>query len=137
MSEQTPPCDCPMAGYCERHKMDKSKGLYNLCKNDDEQRRKWDESIASGRSANGMTMPSLAQRALNFAKANLRFVSMGFKMRDEDEIKRIFDICATCPTGKWDAKDQVCTDCGCKVNKARRIFFNKMGQSSKAKKYSC
>lgn len=28
------PCDCPLAGYCERHQRMKTGRIYDLCKND-------------------------------------------------------------------------------------------------------
>ena len=129
---QVPPCDCPLAGYCDRHKMDKTEILHQVCQNDADQREAWDKQIKEGKSANGERMPSLIQRALSFARANIRFIRMGFEMRSEEEVERIYNICAQCPTGKWDASNKVCTDCGCKVQKARRLFFNKIAWKSEA-----
>lgn len=44
----SPPCSCPAAGCCERHRMQKSSHLHKLCVEREDYRRLWDRK-AEGR----------------------------------------------------------------------------------------
>jgi hypothetical protein len=37
-------CSCPLAGWCERHKLNKSDHLHKLCQTRDDYRLAWDEN---------------------------------------------------------------------------------------------
>lgn len=41
-----PPCECPLAGYCERHKKTKGPSMHRLCQTRDDYRAKWDRDVA-------------------------------------------------------------------------------------------
>lgn len=39
---ESKPCECPLAGYCERHKITKNATLHKLCQTSDAYRKAWD-----------------------------------------------------------------------------------------------
>lgn len=39
------PCDCPLAGYCDRHQRIKGTALHALCQTREDYRRKWDQEV--------------------------------------------------------------------------------------------
>lgn len=43
------PCSCAMAGFCERHHLNKSRSHWLLCQNDEEQRAFWDKTTEARR----------------------------------------------------------------------------------------
>lgn len=42
------PCECPAAGYCERHGVHKTPTWHRLCQSDDRYRRAWDSGRGPG-----------------------------------------------------------------------------------------
>lgn len=44
----TKPCDCPLAGYCERHEIYKTATWQRLCSTRDDYRRAWDSGRGPG-----------------------------------------------------------------------------------------
>lgn len=43
-------CTCPLAGFCERHKVNKSDHWYKLCKTNDEYFQAWENGIGPGQT---------------------------------------------------------------------------------------
>jgi hypothetical protein len=44
-------CDCPLSGYCERHKVNKTPHLLKLCRTDERYYRAWEEGRGIGQRA--------------------------------------------------------------------------------------
>jgi hypothetical protein len=44
------PCECPMAGWCERHKVAKGKTWHGLCRTSESYRKAWDEGRGPGQT---------------------------------------------------------------------------------------
>lgn len=137
----TTPCECPQAGWCERHHCLKHPALFLLCRRQTEYYQAWEEGrgpclpapgtelpaveatecdaepAASTDAANG---PGLLQRAWNLGKAVTRHVADGGKQVDDSTFEARLAICRECPS--CDTARMVCRDpnCGCFLNiKAR------------------
>ena len=109
----TPKCECPLAGWCERHKMDKVGRLFELCKDDgpkgESYRQLWDDL------ANGVKRPepSILGKIANFTVALVQHALAGFPTVCDETFKTRIGLCETCDfrkPGTWD-----CTDCGCNL----------------------
>jgi len=50
----SPPCDCPIAGFCERHKVNKGEHWRKLCQTDDKYRQAWDDNKGPGQLVPGI-----------------------------------------------------------------------------------
>ena len=63
--------------------------------------------------------PSLLSRAVRFTKAMANWGSSGFKLRSQEEVERIMDICQVCPsyTGENTPFRIGCKRCGCSAKK--------------------
>lgn len=48
LSETPKPCDCPIAGFCERHGINKPPAWHRLCQKRDEYREAWDAGVGPG-----------------------------------------------------------------------------------------
>lgn len=41
----TKPCECPVAGFCQRHNREKSRRAHELCQTRDDYRALWDQQL--------------------------------------------------------------------------------------------
>ena len=55
-------CNCPMAGYCERHKVSKTPHLFNLCRTNDRYYDAWEEGRGIGQKASKREKEFLRER---------------------------------------------------------------------------
>ena len=60
--------------------------------------------------------PSMAQKAVNFAKASARHVSSGLKSVSEETKNIRLAICNTCPHKVGEENNPTCNKCGCFLN---------------------
>lgn len=125
--EKCPPCECPEAGWCARHKQQKTEMTHRLCQNDAEQRATWDYITVTGRSPHGV-QPSAARRVMNFGLAAIRHFFSGQGTRTDDEIERILEICNACPSGLFNGSYCESLKCGCFLNKKKH--FSKIAWAS-------
>ena len=42
---ESPPCECPVAGFCKRHNVMKNATLHKLCQNNEDYREAWDKGM--------------------------------------------------------------------------------------------
>lgn len=42
---ESPPCECPVAGFCKRHNVMKNATLHKLCQNNEDYREAWDKGV--------------------------------------------------------------------------------------------
>ena len=134
-----PLCECPVAGYCKRHKMTKSQTEHALCHGDRGQSG-WKYFVAwesgamgatrpsnadtnpppfeavAGQPVTGcascggpVTRPSVVQRIASAAEAAIRFVGDGMQTTTSKEQATRLSICGTCPLNQ----NGTCLGCGC------------------------
>ncbi len=127
VSDTPPPCSCPIAGYCERHKMRKTAVNHRICQTNDRQRATWDYIAATGKSPHG-ERPSIVRAAYNFSLATIKHVASGGAMVPDDEINRRLDICQACPSGRFDGSICNHLNCGCSIQSQR--FLSKLAWAS-------
>lgn len=106
-----PPCECPQPGYCERHKMNKTAHLFNLCQNRADYRELWDGRASGDKMAVAWkTKLKSAMTALsNFV------VSGGVTMMDDDKQARLAVCNEPCAFLGSALGQKTCTACGCFV----------------------
>lgn len=130
--KEVEPCSCPIRdfkGYCPRHQIEKDNVLHSVCQNDADTRAMWDQQVAEKQDVNGNpNPPGLLRKAINFAKANAKWVSSGMQVRSEERIKEIFAICNQCEF----FMNGHCAheDCGCPVSDNGDTMRNKIVYSS-------
>lgn len=102
------PCQCELAGYCERHGFIKTPHTHRLCQTRDDYRSKWDwqRSVQQRIPA----APTITSKIATASKAFIEWMSSGMRMRPKDQADFIYDkVCSTCDqfdNGK-------CKACGC------------------------
>jgi len=137
MSQKITPCECPMAGYCERHGIEKSSHLHKLCSQHLGYFKMWEECRGPKQNPNdckkqsntnlsGFTpessveteikesdpqLPSTMQMARNFIKSASDHIKNGMKSADEDIIKKRLEICESCDFKIRESNR--CGKCGC------------------------
>lgn len=124
-------CECPLAGYCNRHGVNKSAHLHKLCQNNERYFKMWEECKGPGQynvdcnnpaplpatpaishpPASPPKLPSIIQQAKNLASATVAHVANGMKTSGREEKERRLSICQTCPY--LIAESMRCGKCGC------------------------
>ena len=56
-------CTCPLAGYCDRHGIDKSEHWHHLCQTKPNYRAAWDEGYGPGQSRKPLTAEQIERKA--------------------------------------------------------------------------
>lgn len=135
-------CECPVAGYCQRHKMQKDETMHALCSGQRGQAgwkyfAAWEAgklgatapanantnppvfehgatAIVQGCSGCGgpVARPSIVERATNAMSAAMRFVGDGLQTATPEEQSDRRMICAECPLNNAGQ----CDGCGCFLN---------------------
>lgn len=123
------PCSCPIAGYCERHKMRKTPTLHNVCKSNDRQRAVWDYIAETGNSPNG-ERPSPLRAAYNFSLAAIKHAADGGRLATDEAIHRRLETCHTCPSMRFNGKICEHLNCGCSIQEKK--FLSKLAWASEA-----
>lgn len=69
-------CTCPIAGYCARHRVDKTEHWHKLCQTRDDYRAAWDAGRGPGQSRKPLTPEKMArlERSKAAAAADRRFI---------------------------------------------------------------
>lgn len=120
------PCECPLAGYCQRHGIEKSAHLHKLCQNHIGYYNLWEECRGPKQNPNDcnknqstptkkiveeqQSLPSTTQMATNFVKSAIKHLQNGMKHVDAEKQKERLDICAACP---FIVENSRCGKCGC------------------------
>jgi hypothetical protein len=69
--------------------------------------------------------PTLKRRIVSYAKAVGRWAGAGRPVRDEGEVRRIFErLCR--PRERFDGRRGTCKVCGCRVRKSGSALVNKI-----------
>jgi len=55
-------CTCPLAGYCDRHGIDKSEHWHQLCQTRDNYRAAWDEGRGPGQPRKPLTAAQIERQ---------------------------------------------------------------------------
>lgn len=140
--EKSTPCECPMAGYCQRHGVEKSTHLHKLCKNHIGYFSMWEECRGPKQNPNDCTrpstviqnsinisediknspnaqpstqLPSNTEMAKNFLKAAASHVANGMRNASEEKIQERLAICDACEFKIRESNR--CGKCGCFLGK--------------------
>lgn len=136
MSEKITPCECPMAGFCNRHGVQKSAHLHKLCKGHIGYFTMWEECRGPNQNPNDCVkqsenrgsyfkpedivqeqpkknpqLPSTMQMAKNFVKSAAKHAQSGFAQVDSDMQKQRLQICNDCEFIVQNKSR--CGKCGC------------------------
>jgi hypothetical protein len=135
MNTKSTPCECPAAGYCKRHGIEKSTHLHKLCQNHIGYFSMWEECRGPKQNPNDCTkqsniqttnfvpettvanvdekveLPSTMQMAKNFMQSAADHIRNGMKNASDDEIARRLDICDACEFKIRESNR--CGKCGC------------------------
>lgn len=126
--EKKTDCECPLAGYCNRHKVEKSNHLHKLCQNHTGYFEMWEACQGPGQQNvdcdkapevttpsqapdPNHTLPSKIQMAKNYASALSAHARSGFQHATTEEQKARLEICKSCEFYILD-QDR-CAKCGC------------------------
>ncbi len=136
MTENIPktPCECPLVGYCNRHKVNKTSHLHKLCQNHMGYFKMWEECRGPGQegvdcnklsatvavetpkeiqeiSAEQKKMPGLFTQIKNAASAAVKHIATGGGRVDPSIQENRLSICYACPL--YNKESGQCMDCGC------------------------
>jgi hypothetical protein len=111
-SPEPAPCQCVVAGWCERHKRLTTPGQVESCQTNPAYRAIQDR-VAAGKPET--KPPPLLQRAWNLAVALTEFVADGFKTVSPEQYAERIRTCDNCPGGY--RSGPICTHakCGCVI----------------------
>ena len=131
MSESKTGCECPLAGFCNRHNMQKTPHMHKLCQNHQGYFDKWEKCQGPGQDQSQCSkektettvevkpqeikkpveLPSIVQQAKNFAVAATNHAKNGFKSASEEVQNERLSICGGCEY--YIAEQHRCGKCGC------------------------
>jgi len=125
-------CECPLAGFCKRHDMNKTPHYHKLCQNQEVYFKQWEECKGPGqdrvecmqnKQENGEKteeapskperpqLPSMATQAKNFAGSLFKHALTGFGKVDETTYNERLNTCVDC---EFYIPDMArCSKCGC------------------------
>jgi hypothetical protein len=126
--DKVTPCECPVAGYCKRHGVEKSAHLYKLCQshigyfnmweecrgpkqNPNDCKKNTEQNATSSEVKEEVKLPTTIQMAKNFMKSAADHVKNGMKHVGEEKQKERLAICAECPYAIENISR--CGKCGC------------------------
>ncbi len=114
------PCECPLAGFCQRHGVEKSSHLHKLCQNHIGYYNLWEQCRGPKQNPSDCTkasipekveLPSTMEMAKNLAVSTAKHVANGMQNITPEKQKERLDICSTCPFLVEDGSR--CAKCGC------------------------
>lgn len=115
-------CQCAGAGYCPRHRCEKTPEWHRLCWTRADYFQLWEHGSGPGQYSDEPiapptpSEPGLIRKAWNLAAATAAFIADGMQTVDEVEFARRLAICDTCDQ----RQENRCRACGCNLDlKAR------------------
>lgn len=121
MEQKKTQCECPLAGFCNRHGVEKNSHLHKLCQTNDRYFQMWEncrgpKQIPSkcGSKENAYEepkLPSIVQQATNLAKSTAVHIATGAGKVSQEEFDRRLSICGNCEF--LVAEKNRCGKCGC------------------------
>lgn len=136
MTTNTTPCECPMAGFCERHGVQKSAHLHKLCQNHMGYFTMWEDCRGPNQNPQNCKkratesnetnfvapiqvndqesetkLPSTFQMAKNFIGSAADHLANGMKNVKPNQQAERLAICDACPYAVENKSR--CSKCGC------------------------
>jgi hypothetical protein len=108
------PCECPLSGYCNRHKVTKNDTEHRLCSTEQKYFDMWERKVNSQNVNDKPEVkkePGLIKKAGNFIKAVSEHVGSGLEEASDEIKEKRASICDTCPL--LDRENYRCNKCGC------------------------
>jgi hypothetical protein len=115
-------CECPLAGWCERHQINKSNNWHRLCQTHQGYRQAWDEGRGPGQPVASSARNERRWRVIEKVRRNQRLRGWVAWFRHEDDagvgdtLARVIKL-----AGKRSIKRELCCmqrACGCKAEDA-------------------
>ena len=140
MNNKTP-CECPLAGYCNRHEVNKNAHLHKLCQTNIKYFNLWEkckgplqsfvncitgkkkkeeaqsqtlEESTPPQQKEDKPLPSMMTQAKNLASATAAHVKDGLNVVSDDQYLERLKICEGC---EYMRTDRRCAKCGCFLDK--------------------
>lgn len=146
VQKESPPCECPAAGFCRRFGRNMIVAQHQACQTNSGGYRDHHTAIAEGRPSPVTgnppppppPPPALWRKAANFASAVLAQAPLIAKalltgdeaqaFRSPEEIEEIAEICRGCSL----FNGEVCThkNCGCQISADRNVWLSKLAWRS-------
>jgi hypothetical protein len=127
-------CECPLAGICNRHAMNKTPHYHKLCQNHEGYFNQWEKCKGPGqnqmdcmqqknknkteavsqsteRPKENLELPSTAQQVKNFAGSFFKHMLTGFGKVDQKTFNERLTKCVDCEF--YMANIGRCSQCGC------------------------
>jgi hypothetical protein len=117
-AKRSTPCECPVAGFCERHQCQKTEHWHTLCRTRADYFDLWEQGRGPGQYL--PDGPGLLQRVGNFGKAVVRHIADRGRKVDDQIFEERLAICQDCPS--CDVKRWICREksCGCHLKTKAR-----------------
>lgn len=110
MSDEVIKCECPLAGYCNRHKLTKGEATFKMCQTQD-------GFLQFEKLAGNIKEPNIISKILNYGKTQVSNVLNGFQKVSKDIEQNRLDICSSCPLNV----NGTCIDCGCIIQEKVKL----------------
>lgn len=118
-------CECPLAGYCNRHQVTKSNHLHKLCQTNNTYFNKWENCQGPGQQnvecqkhvdvvevkKEEVKLPSTAKMAANFLQSAAKHAMNGMGTVPEEVQQARLEICHGCEY--FLKESNRCGSCGC------------------------
>ena len=134
IEDKKTPCECPLAGYCNRHGVEKSAHFHKLCQNHTGYFNMWEECRGPKQNPNDcvkgspvvndlapqenipepreeVKLPSAMQMAKNFVSSAVKHVQTGMNNATPELQAERLKICSECPFIVENGSR--CGKCGC------------------------
>ena len=134
--EKKTPCECPLAGLCNRHNMNKTTHYHKLCQNHQGYFDQWENCKGPGqdrmeclqqknkdnktehqevkeseRPKEDLKLPGIGTMAKNFAGSLFKHALTGFGKTDPETYEKRLNECSSCEF--YMADIDRCSKCGC------------------------
>jgi hypothetical protein len=118
-------CECKCAGWCERHKVEKTETWFRLCKTRDKYFAMWEEGRGPGQKKNRNEpetpkFPPVHRQAWNLITSLAAFVADGFKTVTHEVYVARLNVCDTC-SHRYGNRCRLC-GCGLTAKAKGRAF---------------
>lgn len=77
----------------------------------------------------GNANPTTYKKAVTYARALSRWIKAGRPVRNEDEIRRVYEECCL-QCEQYEEQSKICKCCGCKINLGNNPVANKIAMET-------
>lgn len=129
MTNEKTPCECPLAGFCKKHDVEKNSHLHKLCQTNVKYFNLWEkckgplqnflscikrkpatETEQANEAVTDKPVPGLFSQAKSLISSATKHVASGMGSSSEEEQQKRMSICQGC---EYMRSDRRCSKCGC------------------------